>query len=219
MDMMKILFKLDPNKEIKLNIDQTNFDEIVKEITAHDNMREFNTAYLRLELSDEYKELGGLKDKDDIVMIRENGDDSSIFFTGYIEKVEISFKDNGGLGLEICAISSFAKLERTYLNQQTISECTGFRKLISKIMEASGIVNSVTIDDDVDDRVSFSFVHNFPALSFLRQLLFQKDLIFITSKDDTMRILKRSNYVPSVAPIPVITAGDPRISSLRITRG
>lgn len=216
---MKILFKLDLNKEVKLDIDETNFDEIVKNITVSNNLREFNTAYLCLELSKEYRELGGLKDKDSLVLIRENGADSSIFFTGHIEKIKISFRDSGGLGLEISAISSFAKLERVYLNQQIISECVGFRKLISKIMEVSGILDSVIIDDDVDDQISFGFVHNFPALSFIRQLLLQKDLIFITNGDDKMRILKKSNYVAEVAPIPIITHGDPRISSLKITRG
>ncbi|MGH9763437.1 MAG: hypothetical protein ACREAC_21610, partial [Blastocatellia bacterium] len=136
-------------------------------------------------------------------------------FAGDIVEIETS-SENGGAKVEIVAISPFVRLEQTYMKELS-SEVTSLRALCDALVHSSGIWGKIVIDSDVDDEIHILRARDYPALSLLKQIFLEKDLVFDNERGRNFRISNRITFSKeSEANIKVVR---PRSIRVRATKG
>lgn len=192
-------------------------DKTAKVGTLTQSIRAFPSFHVTLQNESNHPVLVNLASGHQIIYeISRNDEPYLKQFAGEISKVVIESKGGKRGQIKIEAESPFVKLQYCLLDGKDIVNL-GFRALIRYMMTKCGAWGIVNFDDDVPDDIAVIGAKGYPAFALLKQICFQRDLIFDIKAGDDMRISRRlTREAEMLKNIPTLNSKD--IISMKITR-
>lgn len=212
----KIVFSSIKNGIIEIESiygDKSERNEVVKNVSTSVGISSLPTATLELVASSKYPNLISIKSGDEVfIYAGETGIELKKIFHGVLKSVKLkASKESAELNIE--SVSPFYFLQKRKISSINFKTKKGLREFFSEIIAICGINGTVEFDSDVDNQFELNSFKNFPALSLINTICYERDLVYDFNSGDKMTVSNRESILHKMHnSIPIVIDDDKIIS-------
>lgn len=194
--------------------DKSERNEVVKNVSTSVGISTLPTATFELTASSKYPSLISIKSGDEVsIYVGETGNELKKIFQGILKSVKLkASKESAELNIE--SVSPFYFLQTKKINSINFKTKHGLKEFFTEIIGICGINGNVEFDSDVDNDFELNSFKNFPALSIINSICYERDLVYDFNSGDKMTISNRKSILHKMhTSIPIVIEDDKIISS------